>query len=72
MSGDPGVALRPAYSLSKLTAAAMFQLIAQDVSAEQLQIVGFHPGLVFNETWSKMGLPSDMFPHGALTKPHIP
>lgn len=59
MTGHPGVAARPAYTLSKLTGTLLFQLIAQTVQPEKLQVVSFHPGLIYNDAWQQMGLPKD-------------
>lgn len=67
------VAQRPAYSLSKMTTTLLLQLIAQNVSADKLQVISFHPGMVFTDIWrdtgldpEKMGLDINTFDNGEI------
>jgi hypothetical protein len=32
-----------------------FQTVAKDMPVEEMQIVSFHPGLIWQEQWVKMG-----------------
>ena len=59
--GQPAVAQRPAYTLSKAAAATYFQLLAQETPKEKIQIVTMHPGLVYNDYWKSFGLPAGYF-----------
>ncbi|ETN45696.1 uncharacterized protein HMPREF1541_09529 [Cyphellophora europaea CBS 101466] len=63
----PAVAIRPAYILSKTTATLFFQLLAQAVSPEHTQIVTMEPGLVYNEYWESLGLPTEYFSNPELS-----
>ena len=42
----------------------LFQMVAQDVSVDKMQIVSFHPGLIWQEEWEKMGFPPEVFDDG--------
>lgn len=64
MTAHAGVAQRPAYTLSKMAATLLFQVIAQNTPVQKLQIVSFHPGLVFTDAWKAMGLTPDLFDSG--------
>lgn len=63
-TAHPGVAVRPAYTTTKMAAQMIFQSIAKHVSVEKMQITSFHPGLIWNTEWEKMGLTQDMFDEG--------
>lgn len=53
-STHPTVRAFPSYSLTKQSGNSLMTLIAQDVNPEtDLQIVNFHPGVIFNSTWAK-------------------
>ena len=62
--GHPAVAQRPGYVFSKAAGALYFQLLAQETPHEKIQIVNMHPGLVYNDTWKKMGVPEEWFEDG--------
>jgi hypothetical protein len=66
MTGNPGVAARPAYTLSKTTGALLFQVIAQNVSPKTLQIINFHPGCVYTEPWKKLNVAPGIFDSGKI------
>lgn len=66
MTAHPGVAARPAYTLSKLAGTLMFQVIAQNTPPEDMQIVSFHPGLIYNDAWKASGLPVELFDNGEI------
>jgi hypothetical protein len=69
-ASHPVVKGSPAYALSKLSGTLLFQLIAQDIPAEKLQVVSFHPGLIFNSYWESTGLPAEMFDNGRFRSPN--
>jgi NAD(P)-dependent dehydrogenase (short-subunit alcohol dehydrogenase family) len=60
----PAVAARPAYTLSKLSGTLLFQLLAQDHPHEQMQVVSFNPGLIYNEYWKSLDLGPELFDAG--------
>jgi hypothetical protein len=66
MTAHSGVALRPAYTLSKMAGTLLFQLIAQNVPPEKMQVLSFHPGLIYNDLWKSMGLPPEHFDNGEI------
>lgn len=47
---------RPSYALTKNTGTFLIQQIAKDATPDQLQVISFHPGLVYNDTWKGMGV----------------
>ncbi len=64
MTGHPGVALRPAYTLTKMAGTLLFQVLAQNTPPEKVQIISFHPGLIYGEAWKAMGLGPEIFDDG--------
>jgi NAD(P)-dependent dehydrogenase (short-subunit alcohol dehydrogenase family) len=60
----PLVAARPAYTLSKLAGTLFFQCVAQDFPHNRVQVVNFHPGLIYSDTWKSMGLDPELFDDG--------
>ena len=61
MTENVGVAARPAYTLSKMAGTLLFQVIAQNTPSSKVQIINFHPGLIYNDTWGELGLSEDNF-----------
>lgn len=59
MLSHPIVAERPAYSLSKASGTLAIQLLANTIAPDTMQIVNFHPGVLYNEGWEKMGIAED-------------
>jgi NAD(P)-dependent dehydrogenase (short-subunit alcohol dehydrogenase family) len=57
MTAHPGVAQRPAYTLTKMAGTLLFQLVALNVPPEKMQVISFHPGLIYNDAWKSMDLP---------------
>lgn len=47
--------------LSKTTAALYYQLLAQQVKSDDVQIITMEPGLVYNESWKAMGCLPEWF-----------
>lgn len=52
---DPLTKDHAAYSFNKTCGTLLFQMVAKDVPVEEMQIVSFHPGLIWQEQWVKMG-----------------
>ncbi|KAH7120376.1 putative short-chain dehydrogenase [Dactylonectria estremocensis] len=53
----------PGYSMTKNSGALLMQLIAKDSSPENLQIVSFHPGVIYNETFLTIGFSETDLPY---------
>ncbi|KAF2439764.1 NAD(P)-binding protein [Karstenula rhodostoma CBS 690.94] len=53
---------RPAYGLTKNAAALTLQLIAQDTSAEKMQVVSMNPGGVLTAAARSVGCDEDSYP----------
>ncbi|KAK5651261.1 hypothetical protein OQA88_12669 [Cercophora sp. LCS_1] len=60
---------RPEYSLSKGSGTLALQYIAADVSPDEIQIISYHPGVIYTEAWSGQGATEDMFPFDDITMP---
>lgn len=63
----PGTAARPGATLSKTTGTLLFQLVAMENSHEDLQVISFHPGLLWNEYFESFGLPRERFDNSTFT-----
>jgi hypothetical protein len=66
LTTHPQIANRPAYTLSKTTGTLLFQLIAQTEPSDKLQIISYHPGLIYGDEFEKMGLPEEIFDNGKI------
>jgi NAD(P)-dependent dehydrogenase (short-subunit alcohol dehydrogenase family) len=64
----PAVAPRAVYTLSKFAGTLFFQYFAQDIPANKVQVISFHPGIVYNDYWKSMELDPKHFDDG---KSHI-
>lgn len=64
MTAHYAVAPRPAYSVTKMAGTMLFQLIAQDLPPKKVQVVTYHPGLVYGDGWKAMGLTAELFDNG--------
>lgn len=53
----------PGYALTKNSGALLMQLIAKDASPENLQIVTFHPGVIYNEVFGTIGFSETDLPY---------
>jgi hypothetical protein len=58
----PIVAERPAYSLTKASGTLAVQILANTIPSDVMQIISFHPGMLFGDGWVAMGVTEDMFP----------
>ncbi|KAF2666299.1 NAD(P)-binding protein [Microthyrium microscopicum] len=61
LTTHPQIANRPAYTLSKTAGTLLFQLIAQTEPSEKLQVISYHPGIIYGDEFEKMGLPAEIF-----------
>lgn len=46
----------PGYGLTKNAGTLLLQQIAKDVSPDKLQIVSFHPGMIYTDTFGELGV----------------
>ncbi|KZL63701.1 short chain dehydrogenase [Colletotrichum tofieldiae] len=53
---------QPSYGSSKSAGTMLLQRIAKDVSADDLQIVSYHPGGVYTELAAELGISPDAYP----------
>ncbi|KAM0553139.1 hypothetical protein ACHAPJ_007689 [Fusarium lateritium] len=60
---------RPAYALTKASGSLFVQLVAKDVSSDEMQIISFHPGMVYAAGWEAFGITKDMLP---FDEPELP
>lgn len=58
----PLVAERPAYSLTKASGALAVQLLANTGKADSMQVITFHPGILYSDAWLKLGITEEMIP----------
>ncbi|OAK93535.1 NAD(P)-binding protein [Phaeosphaeriaceae sp. SRC1lsM3a] len=57
----PLVATFPAYTLTKLAGTLYFQYLAQELPHDKVQVLSYHPGLIFNSYWEQTGLDKELF-----------
>ncbi|KAK1764254.1 putative short-chain dehydrogenase [Phialemonium atrogriseum] len=65
----PVAAERPAYSLTKNAGTLTAQLIANGASPDKLQVVSYHPGVIYSNAWKLAGAPADALPFDDATLP---
>lgn len=58
-SSDPIAGARPAYILTKASTTLALGLLADSVKLEQLQVLRFHPGVVWGLGWAELGITGD-------------
>lgn len=58
----PIAAERPAYSLTKNAGTLTAQLIANGAPPDKLQVVSYHPGVIYSNAWKLAGAPADALP----------
>lgn len=70
---NPVIALRPSYSLTKASGTLAVQILANTITPDEMQIVSFHPGMIFGLGWTEMGVTEDMisFDDGIITLPDL-
>lgn len=54
--------MRPDYILSKHAATYAFSLLADGVKPDALQVVSYHPGMIYTDAWPPLGFTKDMLP----------
>ncbi|KAF9874615.1 short chain dehydrogenase [Colletotrichum karsti] len=52
----------PSYSLTKNAGTMLLQQIAKDTPAEKMQVINFHPGVVYTDVFKQNGVPEDAVP----------
>ncbi|KKY31591.1 putative short chain dehydrogenase [Diaporthe ampelina] len=52
----------PAYGLTKNSGALLVQQLAAQYDPEKLQVVNFHPGVVYAGGWEEAGIPDNLLP----------
>lgn len=62
-----------AYSASKAGFANLLQHFADEVSAEEVQMINFHPGSIFTSASQRFGMDENTLPwdHGAIILPQM-
>jgi NAD(P)-dependent dehydrogenase (short-subunit alcohol dehydrogenase family) len=50
---------RPSYSFTKNASTMFFQMIAETTPVEKMQVVSYHPGLIWSEIWESIGFKDD-------------
>jgi nucleoside-diphosphate-sugar epimerase len=55
--GHPIVIPKPAYSLTKASGTLALSMVADDIAADEMQIIIFHPGLVYGAEAERDGIP---------------
>ena len=62
MCGHSQVDTRPAYTLTKSCGTLTAQILAEQIPAEEMQILSFHPGMVYGRPFIEQGIPEDALP----------
>lgn len=62
MFQHPIVLARPCYTLTKATGTLAYQLLANTISPDRMQIISFHPGIIYAAGWAAAGITKDMLP----------
>ncbi|KAG4270407.1 hypothetical protein FPRO04_11566 [Fusarium proliferatum] len=57
---------RPAYVLSKMAGTLLCQVLAEDIAATEMQIISFHPGMIYNDEWKAMNIPQEFLDSGEV------
>ena len=63
-------AKRPVYGLTKNAGTMLIQQIAKDANPEELQIVSFHPGVLYSAEFKRMGLSESDMPFDDRKSPY--
>jgi hypothetical protein len=58
----PMVIPRAAYVLSKTGSTLLVQLLADQIPVNELQVISFHPGMIFGAGFEDVGITKDMMP----------
>lgn len=69
MLQNPIVQARPSYSLTKSAATYAVSQVADSYKPEQLQVLSFHPGMLYGDGWKAFGITEDMIPFDSLDLP---
>ncbi|CAK7207869.1 hypothetical protein SEUCBS139899_010684 [Sporothrix eucalyptigena] len=63
------MAQRPDYILSKHTSTYAFSLLADGVKPDAMQVISFHPGMIYTDAWPPLGFTKDMLPFDEIELP---
>ncbi|KAF2500620.1 NAD(P)-binding protein [Lophium mytilinum] len=56
------VIARPGYSLTKASGTLAIQLLANTIPEDKMQIINYHPGMIYGDSWAVGGITEDMLP----------
>jgi NAD(P)-dependent dehydrogenase (short-subunit alcohol dehydrogenase family) len=59
----------PAYGLTKNSGTLLVQQIAAEVDPEKVQVVSYHPGVIYAGGWEEAGVPNDILPFDDVSLP---
>lgn len=62
-------AMLPDYILSKNTATYASSLLADGVKPDALQVLSYHPGMIYTDAWPPLGFTKDMLPFDEIKLP---
>jgi len=58
----PIIADRPDYGMTKMAGTLAMQYIAQDSNPDEVQVISYHPGSTYTESWQRFGISEDFLP----------
>jgi hypothetical protein len=66
------IAMQPLYSLTKVSGTLAFQILANVITPDKMQIVSFHPEMIYGLPYVKKGISEDALPFddGTISRPH--
>lgn len=59
----------PAYGLTKNSGTLLIQQIAAELDPDKVQVVSFHPGVIYAGGWEDAGVPDDILPFDDISLP---
>ncbi|POS79548.1 short-chain dehydrogenase [Diaporthe helianthi] len=59
----------PAYGLTKNSGTLLIQQFAAELDPEKVQVVSFHPGVIYADGWKTAGVPEDILPFDDISLP---
>ena len=67
----PITAERPEYGMTKMAGTLAMQYIAQDANPDEMQVISYHPGSTYSESWQRFGIPEDFLPFDDSKIPNL-
>ena len=66
------IAMQPSYGLTKASGTLAVQILVNTITPDKMQIVSFHPGMIYGLPYVKEGIPEDAqpFDDGTISLPH--